>query len=382
MQADQTRLWFYVSVFVSSLGLGLYLYFIPIFAQRLGANFLDLGFIGSASAVTYAVTPFFVGQLANRLGRRPLFAAAIAINFVATLSLGFCTNVTDVIIMRAIGGLGLAFFWPITEIVVLDLTRKEDRVKEMGRYSIAWGSAFLVGPFLGGVLIQTVGFFALFVISSVLSLCSLAGVLVLILPTQNSNKSRSRSRKVLQQLQLARQLLPWFCLLVCYGFIFGIVTSIFPGYANSIGVSAVLVGVLFTAFGMVRVVTYASSERSLHFGERKALGLASLLLAVGSILIIRFPSFPVFLVAIPLMGGCFAILYPLSIVLISRHFSESQLGGAVGLYESTYGVGAAIGPILAGILATVLDARASFATAAVAGIIMMTVAAKAKTFTD
>ena len=53
------RVAFYASVFVASLGLGLYLYFVPIFAQRLGATFLDLGFIGTAGALTYAVAPFF-----------------------------------------------------------------------------------------------------------------------------------------------------------------------------------------------------------------------------------------------------------------------------------------------------------------------------------
>jgi len=383
MLSNNERIGFYASVFVSSLGLGLYWYFVPVFAQNLGANFLDLGYIGTAGALTYAVAPFFVGQLADRMNHRILYALAILINFASTYSLVFSRSVYDVVINRAVSGLGLAFFWPITEILVLDLASKEDRVKEMGRYSIAWGSAFLIGPFVGGILIHIAGFFALFVISSALSFCSLAGVIFLISPKQNLERSNDLSMpKLIDQFHVVIQLFPWFCLLICYGLIFSIVTSIFPGYANLIGVNTVLIGVLFTAFGMARVATYASSERWFHFGERKALGLASILLTVGSVIIILLPTLPAFLIAIPLMGGCFAIIFPLSIGLISRHFSEAQRGAAVGLYESTYGVGAAVGPILAGMLATVLDVRISFLSAAVAGILMMIIAAKAKTFKD
>ena len=374
------RLGFHASVFVASLGLGLYLYFVPIFAQRLGATFLDLGYIGTASALTYAVAPLFVGQLADRTSLRVLYPVAILINFIATLSLIFCRSVSDVVMNRAVAGLGFAFFWPVTETLVLDLTRRQDRVKEMGRYSVSWGSAFLIGPFIGGVIVQNLGFLTLFLISCALSFSSLIGVILFFSPTQNPAGPGEKPVSVREQFQVIMQLWPWCGLLVGYGLIFSIVSSIFPGYANTTGISAVLVGVLFTLFGMARVASYAASERYLHFGERRALGIASFLLAVACVLIVEFPTFDVFLIAIPLMGACFAILFPLSIGLISRHFSERQLGAAVGFYESIYGVGAVIGPVLAGVLAAIVSVRLSFLSAAFAGVLMMVVAVKAKTY--
>ena len=377
--SDKERLGFYASVFTASLGLGLYLYFVPIFAQSLGATFLDLGYIGTAGGLIYAVAPFFVGQLADRTSRRLLYVIAILINLTATFSLIFCKSVNDVIMVRTFAGLGLAFFWPTTETLVLDLTRKEERVKEMGRYSIYWASAFLIGPFIGGLIIQNFGFLTLFVISCALSFSSLLGVIVLILPKRSLTERREAKPKLKEQFGVVKQLLPWYGLLVCYGLIFSIVSSIFPGYANSIGINALLVGVLFTAFGIARVATYASGHY-LHLGERKVLGSASFLLVVACVLIVLFPTFSVFLVAIALMGACFAVLFPVSIGLTSRHYSESQLGAAVGFYEGTYGVGAAIGPILAGTLATILDVRLSFVGAAFAGVLMIIIAARAKTY--
>lgn len=379
-QVRNERLGLYASVFVASLGLGLYLYFIPIFAQKLGASFLDLGYIGAAGGLTYAIAPFFVGQLADRMSRWKLYAIAILINFTATFALIFAGSVSDVIAIRAVGGLGLAFFWPTTEILVLDLAAREHRVREMGRYSISWGSAFLIGPFFGGLIIQNFGFLTLFVISCALSAVSMLGAIVLVSMKQTPRERNAAQVKSMDQFRVIRQLLPWYGLLVCYGLIFSIISSIFPGYANSLGVSAVLVGTLFTAFGLARVATYATSAHYLHFGERWPLALASLLLAASCIIIILFPNFDAFLIAIPLMGGCFALLFPLSIGLISRHFSEAQLGAAVGFYESTYGVGGVIGPVLAGFLATMWDVRLSFVSAALCGVLMMIIAARAKTY--
>ncbi|MGA2462320.1 MAG: MFS transporter [Candidatus Bathyarchaeia archaeon] len=164
--------------------------------------------------------------------------------------------------------------------------------------------------------------------------------------------------------------------------VFGIITSIFPGYANSVGISAVLIGGLFTAFGIVRVSAYAMSERFLHFGERKALMLVSLSICAGCLVIALHPTFNAFLPAIAILGGCFAIVFPLSISLISRHFPDEQAGAAVGSYESVIGIGNAIGPVLAGVVATVSDVKWSFISASFFAILMLTIAARGKTYSE
>jgi MFS family permease len=69
----------------------------------------------------------------------------------------------------------------------------------------------------------------------------------------------------------------------------------------------------------------------------------------------------------------------LTIDLISRHFPDEQSGAAVGSYESAYGIGAAIGPILAGSTAALLDVRFSFVTTSLFAILMMIIAATGRT---
>jgi MFS family permease len=179
-----------------------------------------------------------------------------------------------------------------------------------------------------------------------------------------------------------RQLLPWYVLVLCYGIVFNIIATIFPGYASSVGISAVLIGGLFAAFGIVRVSAYATSERYLRFGERKALVLVSLLISAGCLVIAFYPSFIAFLPVIGIMGGCFAIVFPLSIGLISRHFLDEQAGTAVGSYESVIGIGNAIGPALAGVVAAVSNIQLSFVSASFFAILMAIIAATGKMYSE
>ena len=380
MNLRDRRLGFYSSIFVSSLGLGTYIYFVPVFAQRFGATFLDLGYIGTATAVTYAITPIIVGHLADRVNRWRLYTLALLINFTATAALVFSRSVSDIILIRSLGGLGLAFFWPSTEILVLDSAPRERRVKEMSLYSVSWGSAFLIGPLLGGFVIQNFGFFNLFLLSSTLIMIAFVQTIFLVAP---ANKIKEKSTiHVSEGFHVMRRLIPWYVMVACYGVIFGIVTTILPGYANSVGVNALLIGVIFTAYGLSRVVTFATISRYFHFVEKKALLFVSLLISCSCLVVGLYPTLYSFLFFALLLGACFAVLFTLTIGLISRHFRDEQVGAAVGSYESVFGIGSALGPTLAGFIAVLSDARFSFVTASLFAILMMTIAVAGKTYSE
>ena len=378
MNLNNGRLQFHISIFVSSLGLGMYVYFVPIFAQRFGATFLDLGYIGTASAVTYAIAPILVGHLADHVNRWRLFALALLINSVTTIALVFSRNVNDIFLIRSLGGLGYAFFWPSAEILVLDSASREKRVREMRWFSVSWGSAFLIGPLVGGIIIQYFGFFNLFVFSSLLIMLAFMQTTFCAKPT-NRIAEDTRVRTTRRRPSVSH-LLPWYLVTASYGVIFGVLSSIFPGYANSVGINLVQVGLIFTVFGIARVTVFATSDRYLNFGMKKSLFVVSLLIGCSWLVVGFYPSFNAFLCAIALLGGSFAVIFPLTIDLISRYFPSEQNGAAVGSYESVYGVGAAIGPILAGSVAALLDVRFSFVMASLFALLMMVITVTGKTY--
>jgi MFS family permease len=360
---------FYATIFVSSLGFGAYTYFIPVFAQTFGATFLDLGFIGTATAGTYTMAPMLAGYLADRFNRNWLFRGALVFNILATISLVFSRSVQDVLVLRLIAGFGLGFFWPVSEVLVADLATVDRRVAEMGLYSVAWGSGYLIGPSIGGFVAQRFGYVQLFALSTILLAGALAFDLYGATPAyKHRPKILTASSKVSSTV---RSLLPWYMMLLCYAMVFGVVVAIFPGYANSVNVTPELIGLLFTFFGITRVVVFAMSGRYSRFSEKKALGATSGLLALGSLIIAFFPSFAGFSLALIMMGAAIGVIFPTTISLISRHFPSERTGAAIGSYETTFGAGFALGPLLAGTVAVLTNISTTFLVTALFGVMMV-----------
>jgi len=349
----------------------MYLYFIPLFAQKYGASYFQLGLIGAAGALTYVFGAIAVGHFADKINHIWLYALALLINAIATVVFIFSHSVSDIIWLRAFGGVGLSFLWPTAEILVTDLGSEKTLVKEMGTYSVVWGVGFLVGPGVGGVIIPIFGFETLFLISSSLILIGFIQALVGVVPHAHKQFQSSLGTFTFSGFQSSMQnLWPWYLLTILYAMIFAVVTTIFPGYANSVGITPWLIGLLFVVFGISRITVFATIQRYAQLGEAKALALVSAAIT-GAILLSTFSQmFFSFLVALIVLGASFAVIFPISIAIISRSFPSDRAGIAIGSYESVYGIGAVLGPLFAGAIATALTVTQSFLALAVLGLVM------------
>jgi MFS family permease len=351
----------------------MYSYFIPVFAQSLGATFLDLGIIGTVPALLTAIIPTVAAYTADRLNRAWVFCLSLMINAVATFALGFARTVVDIVSIRFVGGIGAGAFWLTGEILVTELAPSRLRVKDMGKFGIALALGALIGPIVGGLIAQVVGYFDLFMFSFAVIALALALTVLRVVPGYKKNVTQ-KSEGYAGNLGVFRRLLPLYMMLLCYGVVWGVITSIFPGYANSVGISAVLIGILFGAFGVTRIFSYATAYRYLRFGERTLLVLTSLMIFAGLLTIGVVSHFIGFLVGVILIGGAVGIVFPVSVSLVSRHFPAERTGVAVGSYETAVNWGETIGPYLGGVLASEMTVGSSFLTMSVFGLLMATFA--------
>ena len=96
------------------------------------------------------VTVPIYGRLSDAYGRRPFFVAGILFFMAGSVVGGTADSMTQVIIARAIQGLGAGALIPLAMAVIGDLVPPSDRGRWQGLTGAVFGVASLLGPFSGG----------------------------------------------------------------------------------------------------------------------------------------------------------------------------------------------------------------------------------------
>jgi EmrB/QacA subfamily drug resistance transporter len=123
------------------------------------------------------VVPIF-GKLSDIYGRRPIYMAAISLFLVGSLLCGLATSMGQLIAARAVQGLGAGGLLPLAFIIVGDIFSLEQRAKIQGLFSGVWGFSSVIGPLIGGFLVDRVAWQWVFLINIPVALLAAALVWV------------------------------------------------------------------------------------------------------------------------------------------------------------------------------------------------------------
>src|SRR6185312_14446015 len=105
------------------------------------------------------------GRLGDRYGPKNLYIVGLVVFTLASAWCGFTGTAEQLIIARAIQGLGAAMMTPQTMAVITRIFPATNRGQAMGMWGAVAGVAILVGPLLGGVLIDALGWEWIFFIN-------------------------------------------------------------------------------------------------------------------------------------------------------------------------------------------------------------------------
>lgn len=94
------------------------------------------------------------GRLADLYGRKPLFLFGSALFLLGSALCGAAHTMTQLIVFRALQGLGAGAVLPITMTIIGDVYTMEQRARIQGLFSGVWGVSSVVGPAIGGFLVQ------------------------------------------------------------------------------------------------------------------------------------------------------------------------------------------------------------------------------------
>jgi DHA1 family tetracycline resistance protein-like MFS transporter len=147
-----------MALFIDSLGIGIIIPVAPKLVMELsGLTLADAAPIAGWLTFAYASMQFIfspiLGNLSDRLGRKPILLASLAALAVDYVLMGLAPSLAWLFIGRIIAGIAGATF-ATANAVVADIIPADQRAKYFGMNGAAWGMGFIVGPVVGGLLGQ------------------------------------------------------------------------------------------------------------------------------------------------------------------------------------------------------------------------------------
>ena len=106
----------------------------------------------SAYLITSTVTVPVWGKLSDLYGRRLLYQIGIAVFLIGSVLSGVSTSMDQLIIFRAIQGLGAGALVPLAMTIIGDIFTITERTKMQAYFGGVWGFSSVIGPFAGGFI--------------------------------------------------------------------------------------------------------------------------------------------------------------------------------------------------------------------------------------
>lgn len=129
------------------------------------ADLATLSWVVSLYAVVFAAALAPLGRLADVLGRRALFVSGVTLFTASSLAAALAPDLSVLLVARGLQALGGAAMIPSSLGIVLAHSAPERRVAALGWWTAAASMAAVAGPVLGGMLVDLVGWRALFLVN-------------------------------------------------------------------------------------------------------------------------------------------------------------------------------------------------------------------------
>jgi EmrB/QacA subfamily drug resistance transporter len=142
-----------LSLFLASMESTVVATAMPTIVGQLG-GLEHYSWVFSAFMLASTTTVPIYGKLSDIYGRRNLYVFAMALFLVGSVLCGWANSMTTLIFARAIQGIGAGGILPLAFILIGEMFTLEQRAKMQGFFSGVWGVSSVVGPLLGGFLVD------------------------------------------------------------------------------------------------------------------------------------------------------------------------------------------------------------------------------------
>jgi MFS family permease len=342
--------------------------FIPLYAASLGASTLVVGLVVSS----FSFLPFFLaiptGILTDLWGAKRLIVLGSVGGVAGMVLASFFPNLVILSISQGILGVSQLFVIVAIQTFIGSLGEGRARDANFGLFTTSSSAGQLIGPLIGGRLVDSLGYRAAIGISALLSIIPV----LLALNLRETKAALGANRGLMADLHQVPRLLQndgvktaiasSFVVL----FVEGLRDAFYPLYLDHLGFSVTIIGVLLSVRSLlaitIRLFIPVICE---HFGRYFSLLGGMVLMAAGVMLTPLLSSFWPLAFASGLMGTGMGLTQPLSMIAVADNTEPHELGFAMGVRMTGNRLAQFVNPVFFGITSQLVGIGNSFLLAGV-----------------
>jgi MFS family permease len=344
-----------LSTFAYFLSIGALIPTLPRFVEGpLGGGNVAVGMVVGAFSVTAIVLRPWAGRLSDRRGRRVLLVAGGIIVGVATLGILIADSLLPMVLLRALTGIGEAFFYVGAASVINDLAPDHRRGEALSFFSLALYLGLAVGPVVGELTLDVADYSAVWTISAASAI--VASLLALSVPETRTGRQRPSGRIIHRAA-----LLPGLVLATGIWGLAGF-QSFVPLYALRLGLSGSRV--VFVVFSvLILAIRLFGARIPDTLGHLRTARIALILDVVGLGLIGLWPQ-PAGLFTGAVVFACGqALLFPSLMSVAVGNAPASERGSVVGTFTAFFDLSFGVGAVSLGAISEALGYSGLFISA-------------------
>jgi len=358
---------------VSMIGHGIIAPVLPLFAKEFGVRTAAIGFV----VATFGLSRLFMnlpsGMIAERYGVKLLMGIGLMLSALGLFFTGAANSILEMAAWRFVSGAGSAMFFTGAVSFIAFISSPQNRGRLM---SLQIGSLLLgtdIGPIIGGVTADHLGFRWPFYIAGIITAVAAVGLLIKLREVPDGDESSKHQQpqtrvqgRNKRDMRTIRDLLanPTFLMLSIFTLLVfftrsGSRQTLMPLLAvDKVGMSATQLGFLFflmTTMNLIlAILAGALTDR---FGRKAVILPGAFLTMMGLSFFAWTTTMPAFFGAAFLLGLGTGVIGPTPAAYAGDMAPPGKTGTTMGLYRTFGDLGLIIGPLLLGWISDAFDER-------------------------
>ncbi|NII26356.1 MFS transporter [Pseudoflavitalea sp. X16] len=310
--------------------------------------------------IVKAITNYFTGALANKVGRKNLLTLGWVIGIPVPFVLMFADNWNWIVAANVLLGINQGLTWSSTVVMKIDLVGEKQRGFAMGLNEFAGYLAVAIVAFLTGWIAATYGLRPYpFYLGIALSVLGLLGSWLLVKDTRHHVTAETTTSNVVKlknvfwettwkNKNLGSVTQAGLINNLNDGMAWGLFPILLAAKGFSIGQIGIVTAIYPAVWGIGQLFTGKMAD---HFCKKDLLFIGMLLQGIALVCLLFANTMTHFIILSSILGWGTAMVYPTFLATVAENTHPADRANSLGVFRLWRDLGYAIGAVLTGIIA-------------------------------